>query len=136
MTVTDFAPSRIELLEQSMAVLLSPIMTTRWPASVLIFIPTDVKKSTLPITPLASSPGMPRGGTVHAPIPRKTASKPSSSRLFKSKSFPSFTPILVSIPSFKIPSISQSRISFGIRYSGIPYLSIPPSLGMASNITG
>jgi len=40
---------------------------------------------------------------------------------------------IIFLPNFSISSISLSRMSLGSRYSGIPYLIIPPALGIASN---
>ncbi len=84
-----------------------------------------------PMTPSSSSPGQPMGMLDHAPIATTTASYwlRNSSKDICSPMRKSF---FISTPREAISSISASRTFFGRRYSGMPYRSMPPILGMES----
>ena len=69
-----------------------------------------------------------------APMPRKTASNPSSRSEAIVKSRPSAWLVCSVAPSPRICAISRSSTCFGSRYSGMPYRSIPPGSGWASKI--
>ena len=108
-------------------------MATFFPRLIVSFLTTFRKKSIPPQTPSASSPLQPTPVDFQAPIAITTASK-SSLIVSNGISLPTLVLGIISTPMCSMIAISISRTSLGSLYSGIPYLSIPPSLGMLSNI--
>ena len=84
-----------------------------------------------PHTPFKSLPGQDSFMLVHAPMATTTASwlAFSCSRV---TSLPMRALFFISTPRAAIWAISSSTIALGRRYSGMPYRSMPPILGMAS----
>ncbi len=65
---------------------------------------------------------------VPAPVARNTAENPHSPSISSTVAVrPTTKFVVISTPSALIRSVSTSRISFGRRNSGIPYLSTPPT---------
>jgi len=128
----------------SMAVLPPPMTATRLPriAGVSVagnryaFIRFErVRYSLAEYTPIRLMPGIRGKDGRPAPVPMKTASKPSS---VNSSSTVNVWPItwfvLISTPRRRRPSISRSTIDLGRRNSGMPYTSTPPALWRASKM--
>ena len=86
-----------------------------------------------PSTPGRSSPVQPVPVDSHAPMPSRTASY-FSRRVSNVISIPTRVLGTIFTPMRAMVSISSSSTALGRRYSGIPYRSIPPSLGMASKM--
>ncbi|OQC48531.1 MAG: hypothetical protein BWX58_01146 [Deltaproteobacteria bacterium ADurb.Bin026] len=128
--VTFLAPNLKADLAASIAVFPPPTTTTSFsPNFGISTICSWRKNSTPPTIPsVLSSPSSPIPFAFCAPMARNTASNCSLSPC-SVKSSPSLTFVLTSTPRFIIQLISLSSIPFGRRYSGIPYLNIPPRWG-------
>ncbi len=131
-TLTSMPPSLSAVRQQSIAVLPPPITTTRLPMVCTCSKATDVSQS-MPMWTLALAslrPGMSRSLPLGAPVPMKTASKPSFSsaaRLLIS------WPKRVSTPKSRMRSISSSSTLTGRRKEGMLVRISPPPFGSFSN---
>ncbi len=122
---TFLAPSLTAVLQASIAVFPPPTTATLSPIFIGILRAAFLKKSIPPITPGRSSPFTLKEEDFHAPTEIYTASK-FFLTYSKSKSLPTLMLFIIFAPIFSMIATSSSITAPGRRYSGIPYLSIPP----------